>query len=85
MVITDEGLAALRPLRDLRTIGLAWNKRITDDGVAMLSGSVRAISTINLQCCTMLSDETCKVRFPAWRPLMPWPKSVSSLRPLLHI
>lgn len=61
-MISDSGIFSLEPLKELKTIGLAWNKRISDDSIELLASCARSIVSINLQCCTMLSDQSCEVR-----------------------
>lgn len=69
-MISDSGIFSLEPLKELKTIGLAWNKRISDDSIISLATSARSIVSINLQCCTMLSDLSCEVRPHAQHLLM---------------
>lgn len=63
LIVTDYGLAALSKLRRLREISLAWNKCVTDDGVASLIGAsqgVKQLRVLDLSCCMGLTDAVCE-------------------------
>ncbi len=62
-IVTDYGLAALSKLRRLREVSLAWNKCVTDDGIASLVGAaqgVKQLRVLDLSCCVGLTDAVCE-------------------------
>lgn len=67
-MITDLGVCGLRTLTRLRRVSLAWNKRLTEDGLAALllpaakHRPKRGLQELDLSCCVGLTDGVCEVR-----------------------
>jgi hypothetical protein len=63
LIVTDYGLAALRKLRRLREVSLAWNKCVTDTGIASLVAAAQGqkqLRVLDLSCCVGLTDAVCE-------------------------
>lgn len=63
LIVTDHGLAALRKLRRLQEVSLAWNKCVTDTGIASLVAAaqgVKQLRVLDLSCCVGLTDAVCE-------------------------
>ncbi len=88
-MITDLGVSALRGLTRLRRVSLAWNKCLTDDGLAALllpehaqrgGPAKRGVRELDLSCCVGLTDRACEVR-TCRRLLAYLPRAEASLPP----
>ena len=63
LIVTDYGLIALKRLRRLREVSLAWNKCVTDEGIASLVAAaqgVKQLRVLDVSCCVGLTDAVCE-------------------------